>query len=207
ARAARDLGPMQRLEAGGASVALRTWGDSGSPPLLFWHGAGDTGAQFERAGRTLATEADLFVVAPDAPGHGDTPPLGDDDYRPSRLGALAAALLDALGLEKVVFAGFSWGGSVGCHFAADFPRRTRALALIEGGHIDFRDVVEYEPPSSREAAVAAHGLEGALHWGSLQEPAAATYTALCAAGTPVLLVTTGRGSGLVVDPVARLRAD
>jgi pimeloyl-ACP methyl ester carboxylesterase len=190
---------VRTVEAGGLAFAVHEWGEPGSPAVLFWHGAGDRSHQFEQPGRVLADEYGFFAVAPDAPGHGATPALPDEDYRPSRLAALAVALLDALAIETAAFAGFSWGGSIGCRFAAAFPERTRALVLIEGGHVDFRDVPGFEPPGAAEP-----GLQGALQWGSLQEPAADTYGALAASGVPVLLVTRGFRS-LPFDPAERLR--
>jgi pimeloyl-ACP methyl ester carboxylesterase len=195
---------VRTVEAGGVAFAVREWGEAGSPSLLFWHGAGDGSREFEQPGRVFADEYGLYVVAPDAPGHGATPALPPGEYLPSRLASLAAALLDALAIETTTFAGFSWGGSIGCRFAAAFAERTRALVLIEGGHLDFRDVPGFEPPASLDAAVDADGLDGALQWGSLQEPATDTYPALAAGGVPVLLVT-GGFPGLPFDPAARLR--
>jgi pimeloyl-ACP methyl ester carboxylesterase len=195
---------VRTVEAGGVAFAVREWGEAGSPALLFWHGAGDGSHQFEQPGRVLSEEYGLFVVAPDAPGHGATPALPPEEYLPSRLASLAAALLDALAIERTAFAGFSWGGSIGCRFASAFPERTGALVLIEGGHVDFRDVPGFEPPASLDEAVAEHGRDGALRWGSVQEPAADTYPALAASGVPLLLVTGGFRS-LPFDPAARLR--
>jgi pimeloyl-ACP methyl ester carboxylesterase len=43
-------------------------------------------------------------------------------------------LLTELGVEQAAFLGFSWGARVGCWFAARFPERITALALVEGGH-------------------------------------------------------------------------
>ena len=195
------------VEVDGLPVTLLELGEQGSPPLLFWHGSGEHARSCEQSARVLADEDGLLVYAPDAPGHGRTPPLPYEDYLPSRLAAFAARLLDGVGVAACVWCGFSWGASVGCRFAAQFPGRTRALALLEGGHVDFRDLPGFQPPASLAAAVAADGLQGALRWGLVQEPATATYDALRAAGTPVLLVTATAGrSSLAFDPAERLRA-
>jgi pimeloyl-ACP methyl ester carboxylesterase len=73
------------------------------------------------------------VIAPDAPGHGRSPALPADAYRPSRLAEAATRLLDELGIGHVHIVGFSWGARVGCAFASRFPERAASLALVEGG--------------------------------------------------------------------------
>jgi hypothetical protein len=200
---------MKTVDAGGVELALHEWGEAESPPLLFWHGAGDGAAQWEQAARVLADEDGLRVLAPDAPGHGGSAALADADYRPSRLAEVAGALLDGLGIPSTIWAGFSWGAAVGCRFAAAYPGRTRALVLLEGGFVDFRDVPgDAERPQAE--LVAAHGLEGALQWGLRQEPVTETYGSLREHGVPILLVTDARdhwSERLGFDPVERLRAE
>jgi len=201
---------VRTVEAAGVSLALREWGEPGSPPLLFWHGAGDGSAQFEQAGRVLADEDGLHVLAPDAPGHGHSGPLADDEYLPSRLAAVAASLLAELGMGATVWAGYSWGASVGCRFAAEHPQQTRALVLLEGGFLDFGDLDRGAPEPRLEQLVREHGLAGALQWGLRREPVRETYAALRAAQLPVLLVVDRHDHGsetLGFDPVERFRAE
>ncbi len=88
------------------------------------------------------------MIAPDPPGHGRSVPREPDAFRPSRLAGSAAELLTELRVERAAFLGFSWGGRVGCWFAARHPKRTSALALVEGGHHGSR------APTGLEAAVA-----------------------------------------------------
>jgi pimeloyl-ACP methyl ester carboxylesterase len=195
---------VRSVEAGGIPFALREWGDVTSPPLLAWHGAGERSRFWEQPARVLAEEDGVRVIAPDAPGHGATPALPDRDYRPSRMAALAAALLDALAVDSCLFAGFSWGASVGCRLVAAYPQRVRALVLIDGGVVDFRDLPGFQPPAGLDAAVAQLGLAGAVQWGSVLEPTSDTYGALRAWGGPVLLITDGEWR-LPFDPIARLR--
>lgn len=110
------------------------WGEPEAPALLYWDGLGGTGLHANEIGPLLVRDYGLRVIAPDAPGHGRSPALAPDEFRPSRLAALATDLLSELGIERAAFLGFSWGGRVGCWFAACFPERTTALALVEGGH-------------------------------------------------------------------------
>jgi pimeloyl-ACP methyl ester carboxylesterase len=46
------------------------------------------------------------------------------------------AFLDELGLERAAFMGFSWGGDVGVHVAAEHPERLTALVLLDAGYSD-----------------------------------------------------------------------
>ena len=85
------------------------------------------------------------MFAPAAPGAGDSPPLPEaDEYRLSRLAELVASLLDALGLERTSYVGFSWGASIGVHLAARHPERLAALVLLDAGYTDAQDRPGFE---------------------------------------------------------------
>jgi len=129
-------------------VKVYEWGRRGDPSLLYWDGLGGTGLHANEIGPILAGEYGLHVVAPDPPGHGASPAGDADSFRPTRLAEAAAELLDGLGIARTALLGFSWGGRVGVWFAARFPQRVSALALVEGGHHGSR------APSGLEAAIA-----------------------------------------------------
>ena len=122
---------MKTLRA--ASLFVYEWGEQDDPAVLYWDGLGGTGLHANELAPILVADHSLRVVAPDAPGHGRSPALPADAYRPSHLAEAAARLLDELGIERAHFVGFSWGGRVGCSFAAQFPEQTASLALVEGG--------------------------------------------------------------------------
>jgi pimeloyl-ACP methyl ester carboxylesterase len=69
-------------------------------------------------------------VMPDLPGFGATPPpvtpMTMDDYA-----RVAATRLDALGIEKATFAGFSMGGYICFAALRLFPERVAGLILID----------------------------------------------------------------------------
>jgi pimeloyl-ACP methyl ester carboxylesterase len=129
-------------------VKVYEWGRRGDPAVLYWDGLGGTGMHANEIGPLLAADHGLHVIAPDPPGHGRSLAPEADAFRPSRLAATAAELLTELGIERAAFVGFSWGGRVGCWFAARFPERTTCLALVEGGHHGSG------PPTGLEAAIA-----------------------------------------------------
>ena len=142
----------------GGSLHVYEWGDAGAPAVLYWDGLGGCGLHANEIAPVLTEEYGLRVIAPDAPGHGRSPALPTDGYRPSKLAGLGASLLSALAVERAAFIGFSWGARIGCSFAALFPERTASLALIEGGHHGARAIVG-ESAADLEACIAAARVE------------------------------------------------
>lgn len=124
------------VSAGDAEVLVREWGEEG-PPIFFWHALGDhTSLQMVEAGPILAEEYGFRVLGVDAPGFGGSPRVHDSGYQMGALVELAASLLDALDLDRIVWSGSSWGGILGVHFAVAHPERVAALALVDGGYLD-----------------------------------------------------------------------
>jgi pimeloyl-ACP methyl ester carboxylesterase len=117
---------------------------------------------------------------------------------------LATEILDELGVERTVFLGFSWGASVGCRLVAQHPERTLALALVEGGHVDFADLPDFrtdrsldeliseaEAVASREGAAFGSyspAAAGAMVYGLCRETTTATYPRIAASEIPVLFI-------------------
>jgi pimeloyl-ACP methyl ester carboxylesterase len=124
------------IDAGGTRLAVHEWGDDAAPGVLFWHALGShTGRQFAEAAPILAREFGLRVAALDAPGFGGSPAVEDPDRLTLRsIAPLALAAAEELGLERPVFAGASWGGSVALAAAALEPERLRGIALLDSGY-------------------------------------------------------------------------
>ncbi|HZC28279.1 MAG TPA: alpha/beta hydrolase, partial [Gaiellaceae bacterium] len=124
------------VQVQGATLAVREWGDDGTP-LLYWHGLSPFGAlELNEAGP--AWSADGFrVVAFAAPGITDPRPFTDlEAYRPSRLAGLILRTAEELGIERFAYVGWSWGASIGVHFGARHGDRLDALVLLDAGHTD-----------------------------------------------------------------------
>lgn len=188
----------------GDSIFLREWGATSAPAVFCWHGAGGSADDFATIGPELADSLGVRVIAIDGPGHLRSPSRPPEAFRPTALALLATEILDELGIERTVFLGFSWGATVGCWFAALHPERTLALALVEGGHIDFADIPGFRADSTldefisaAEAAAATEGaafgshtpaVAGAMIHGLCQEPGTTAFPRLAAAGVPVLFV-------------------
>jgi pimeloyl-ACP methyl ester carboxylesterase len=174
---------------------VRQWtGDAGA--VVFWPGLNADGpTELDEVAPLWAEEHGLQVLAVSPPGLGETPPLDVEGFRPSALTSLVVRVLDALSIERAVFAGFSWGGFVGCRLAALAPERLSALVLLEGGHADLG------PEASLEEWIeVARGIRpalpdpeaaGAAIWGIVREPPSETWPSLARLEAPVLLVTGG----------------
>jgi pimeloyl-ACP methyl ester carboxylesterase len=191
------------VDIGRQPLFVREWGDPAAPVVFFVHGAGDDGGH--AAPLASGLEAAWRVVAPDIPGHGRSPRAQPEAYAPTRVVALLAGLLDELAIESASLVGFSWGASISCHFAARHPERARSLVLLEGGHIDFQDLLDFDPT----AVPAGADIEAALGRGLVREPAAPAYAALRESSVPLLLVTAIRDEALAqlrVDPLTRLES-
>ena len=79
--------------------------------------------------RTDADTTGLRLIAPDAPGFGQSPPLPPERYELDSLVDLLRGVLDDRGLEQALLMGHSWGGSIITGFAARYPGPRRRAGL------------------------------------------------------------------------------
>jgi len=129
--AARWAGPPSTfLELAGLSVHLRDEGRRDDPlPVVLLHGTSASLHTWD--GWVAALAPARRVVRVDMPGFGLTGPALDGDYRIERYVEFVAALLDALGIERCVLAGNSFGGWVAWETALAEPGRVGALILVD----------------------------------------------------------------------------
>lgn len=126
------------LRAGARTVHVRRWGPPDGRPFLFLHSLGPAASgALLGPGLGPLPDAGYAIAAPDQPGFGRTPPIEPEGYTASRLVELVWSVADALGWDRLVLAGHSWGGSIAIHAAAARPERVRALVLVDSGHLDY----------------------------------------------------------------------
>jgi pimeloyl-ACP methyl ester carboxylesterase len=114
-----------------------------------------SGAWLTELAPTLTKDFGLRLVAVDAPGFGDSPALSDEEYDVARLSRLAWAVMDALGLERPVLMGHSWGGVVLTHAAAARAVNVAGLVLLDSGHLDYAEMPGTDPDLSLTERIAA----------------------------------------------------
>lgn len=150
-------GRVVHLDVEGTPLAVRTWGDDTGRPLFFWHPLGTvtSGAWLTELAPTFTHDFGLRLVAVDAPGFGESPPLPADRYDVPALSALAWGVIDQLGLDRPVLMGHSWGGLVLVHAGAARGGDVAALVLLDSGHLAYADMPGTEPDQSLPERIAA----------------------------------------------------
>ncbi len=120
------------VEVNGLRLHYRDWGGSGSPIVLL-HGLASTSHIWDLVAPLLSQ--DHAVVALDQRGHGESD-KPDEGYDFATVGRDLQGFLQALGLERPVLVGHSWGGDVALEHAVAYPRTGSGLALVDGGTIE-----------------------------------------------------------------------
>ncbi|QBS41265.1 alpha/beta fold hydrolase [Nocardia sp. CS682] len=101
---------------------VHSWG--AGPPVVLVHGGILGGRGAWRAQRPLTSRWTL--LAPDRPGHGETPATGRQDFE-SDARLIAEQLLD----QPVHLVGLSYGAIVSMYAAAQRPEHIRSLTIVE----------------------------------------------------------------------------
>jgi pimeloyl-ACP methyl ester carboxylesterase len=201
----------------GVRLFVRGWGDRDARPLLCWHGVGvrsRASLLWKDAGPLLADEYGLRVLALDAPGFGQSPTTDVEGYRPQALVDLIPPLLDELRLDPAAFAGYSWGGDIGCHLAARHPDRLTALVILDASYSDppLDPSLTFEQRSERYDAIRRETsgptvpawVVAAVEHGMAHALPSTTWPLLAQSGLPILLVAAGNAAEA---DLARFAAD
>ncbi len=124
------VGSGERIvRANGVDLCVETFGDRGDPAILL---AGTSMLSWEDEFCELLASGPRFVIRYDIRDTGRSvgyEPLAPP-YTLRNLVADAAGLLDAFGLDRAHFVGFSVGGFVGQLAALDYPDRVASLTLV-----------------------------------------------------------------------------
>ncbi len=151
----------------GRSLEVLTGGDPDGFPLLFHGGSPSAAVAYEPTDRA-AREEGLRLITYSRPGYGDSTAYPRDEPRFVDDVADSATILDTLGVERFISAGWSGGGprALGC--AALMPERCLAAASIagiaphDGEGLDWKagmaeeNVAEYTAAETGREAYAAY---------------------------------------------------
>jgi pimeloyl-ACP methyl ester carboxylesterase len=94
------------------------------------------------------------LIAPDAPGFGQSPPLPAERYELDSLLELVGSVLDERGIERAILMGHSWGGSIAMAFAAQAPERVEGLVLVDSAQMDYQDSPNFPHGKSLQDLIA-----------------------------------------------------
>ena len=120
------------IDLRGLPFHYRDWGGT-SRPVLLLHGLASTCHIWDLVAPLLA--ADFRVVALDQRGHGLSAQV-EDGFDFATVSGDAAALIAALGWQRPIIVGHSWGADVALELAAAQPALTSGLIFVDGGTIE-----------------------------------------------------------------------
>jgi 3-oxoadipate enol-lactonase / 4-carboxymuconolactone decarboxylase len=133
------------------AVHHRLEGPEGAPVLMFANSLGTTLEMWDAQASALSDR--YRVLRFDTRGHGRSP-IPPGPYTVGDLAGDALALLDRLGIARVMFCGLSLGGAVGMTLALHAPERLERLVLCCTG----LELGPPEPWHERAATVRAEGM-------------------------------------------------
>src|ERR671932_1977557 len=115
----------RHIEVEGHEVRYLTAGEG--PPLVLLHGVGTSSGEWSWVLPDLARNHRVYTI--DLPGYDGSyePP----DYSPAYTAQFVSSFLDAVGVERAVVVGNSFGGLVALRLALSEPERVSALVLVD----------------------------------------------------------------------------
>ncbi|RWO79946.1 MAG: alpha/beta hydrolase [Mesorhizobium sp.] len=129
-----SLASLKQIEAGLLTVGYAEDGPADGPPVILLHGwPYDIYSYVDVA--PLLAGAGYRVIMPYLRGYGTTRFLSDATLRNGQQAALAVDiidLMDALGVEKAIVAGYDWGARTANILAALWPERCKAMVSVSG---------------------------------------------------------------------------
>ena len=128
----RKFDPIRQIRAGVLNIGYHEAGPSNGTPVLLLHGFPYSIDSYVDVAPILASRG-CRVIIPYLRGHGSTLFLDSATPRAGQQGAIGVdviALMDALGVNRAVLAGYDWGGRAACVTAALWPERCTGLVSV-----------------------------------------------------------------------------
>ena len=142
---------LKQIDAGLLNVGYAEDGPADGPAVILLQGWPYDIYNYVDVAPLLAAKG-YRVIVPYLRGYGTTRFLSNETFRNGQPSAVALdiiTLMDALKIEKAIFAGFDWGGRTADIIAALWPERCKALVSVSGYLI--------ASPEANKHAVAAQG--------------------------------------------------
>ena len=124
--------PLRNIDAGPLNIAYYEAGPADGPAVMLMHGFPYDIHSYVDVAPILVAQG-CRVVVPYLRGFGPTRFREEATLRSGEQAALGAdmmALMDALGIQRAVFAGYDWGGRAACVGAALWPERCSGLVCV-----------------------------------------------------------------------------
>lgn len=147
---------MNVLEFDHVCLAVDTFGDKASPPVVLLAGATQSMDWWTPDFCELLAAQGLYVIRYDQrdTGQSSASPPGEPDYSDAELAQDPLRILDALGLASAHLVGLSMGGAIAQYLGVNAPRRVLTLTLIESSPIGGKTGA-LPPPLPPHPALAA----------------------------------------------------
>src|SRR3954449_10032441 len=153
APSSKRLEPLRQVDAGVLSIAYYEAGPAYGPAVMLMHGFPYDIYSYVDVAPQLAARG-CRVIVPYLRGYG---PTRFRDQATPRSGGQAAvgadmmALMDALHIQRAVFAGYDWGGRAACIGAALWPER--CIGLVSVNSYLIQDIAKAMVPAKPEREV------------------------------------------------------
>jgi pimeloyl-ACP methyl ester carboxylesterase len=126
---AQQLGGPQSITGPAGAIFVDDGGGTEGLPVLLLHSfSGDSG---HWASQLSHLRHHRRALAMDLRGHGKSAAPRNDDYAVESFAKDVHAVVNALGLKRVVLVGHSLGGAVAIAYAAAHPERVAGLVLVD----------------------------------------------------------------------------
>ena len=136
-----SFGSVTTVDAGLLAVGYAEVGPADGPAVILLHGWPYDIHSYVEVAPLLAAQG-YRVIVPYLRGYGTTRFLSDATFRNGQQSVLAVdtiALMDALGIDGAILAGFDWGARTADIVAALWPQRCTALVSVSGYLIGSQD--------------------------------------------------------------------
>jgi len=117
------------LETNGVRLHYVDWGNTQAQGMLILHGLQDCARSWDTFANGM--QHDYHVIALDSRGHGDSAWLDPSQYTFRDYVSDIEALVDALGLQKIILVGHSAGARYAFVYASEHPDVVESLIVVD----------------------------------------------------------------------------